>query len=106
MNITTEQALIVLLTGFIFLVFLTSEDVVSQRLFCLADERIAVIPILTFEVCRVRLSETEADGFPLKIKHPPKCNAPCKGNDLRSFFYIEILFLNSYYRNENKITKI
>ena len=92
MNITTGQALIVLLTGYVFLVFLTSEDVVSQRLFCLADEGIAVIPILTFEVCRMRLSETAVDGFLPKIKHPPKCYTPRKGNDLRSFFILKFFF--------------
>jgi len=39
---------------------------------CLADERISVILVLNFEVCKVGLSGSEMDGYPSTIEHPPK----------------------------------
>jgi hypothetical protein len=39
---------------------------------CLADERISVILVLNFEVCKVGLSGSEMDGHPSTIDHPPK----------------------------------
>jgi hypothetical protein len=65
-NLALVVGLVVLLA--LLLWYLVAEDIQL----CLNDTRVAVIPIPYTWVSKAGQPESEMDGFPSTIKHPPK----------------------------------
>jgi hypothetical protein len=60
-----------LVVGSIVLIILLALCLRKDPQLCLAEARTSVIRVLYFEVCIVEQPETERDGHPSTIKHPP-----------------------------------
>jgi len=70
MNIPQNH--LALIAGSIIVIILLVCSLRKDPQLCLARKRNSVILVLNFEVCKAEQSESEMDGHPSTIDHPPK----------------------------------